>query len=122
MASNREYPPPGSEASGTPPVCPLSPPRGGPFKPGGNWLNVSVKSQPPSIPVAPRTGAFTPGARFRSLSAKSVMEMFWQVTTIEPGGDPGPAGPFLQKIRLDGSAFFIFGLTDASEYADTGRS
>jgi hypothetical protein len=44
-------------------------------------LNVSAKSQPPSIPVASKTGQLSSGAIFCKRSANCAMVMFWQVNT-----------------------------------------
>ena len=59
---------------------------------------------------------------FCNFSANCAMVMFWQVSTREPGGAPAGALAVLHHVRLAGSAGFIFGFTDTSEYAVTGRS
>ena len=81
-----------------------------------------MKSQPPWMPVESGTGQFSSGAIFFRRSANCAMAMFWHVRTSEPGGAPGGAMAFLQKVRLAGSAFFILGLAASSAYAETGRS
>jgi hypothetical protein len=51
------------------------------------------------------------------------MDAFWQLRTRVMGGDPGGGGGVLQKMRLAGSAFFIFGFPlEESVYVPAGRS
>src|SRR6185503_7146303 len=48
--------------------------------------------------------------------------MFWQVNDVALTGDPAGGLAPRQCVRLDGSAFFIFGFAAVRTYTFTGRS